>query len=572
MKPESKNIDYQNDWAYNDDFTRHIHISEAKRGLNGYYCLGCKKEMQAVKGLKRAHYYRHHAINVDKDTTECVVASRKYRELIARDILQRLKELKVPDVYKFPPKGQDGSPMLLQSSETIKAYKVKSELTFYEDENCNVKFGQNPEIDKRFLLIRPDITFFNEMEEPILLIEFVVSHKIDDEKKLKLKRLGLNTVQIIIPKKPETEIEKALKSRSKVKWVYNESEANTKYIFISETTDNGVRSIDDNQREIFEESYKCRASQIKYLIRTVKRALESQSYKRTEQLFESEISRVKKSTRTEQKRLEEMEARIDKEVRSQFKGQKIPYERQRGELDKAENEFQEYFANLERRYKSKKREIGAKQEAVDNDKRAELEIGWSEETVRERFREDSERLRVEFEKISKEFGQLIQAERRSISELLLEKEELPGEHRKLEREELDRLTRRKNEIKKSIEEEFRLEEEIISKDIEKEERIIGELRDKERALSQKFKQLEDREQKSFREKEARISEEGELSEESIFKRLLEEVKSPTNRLPKRFKFILEAKRVGHDYKDAQRQEKRYKRAREFFNKGTWQKK
>ena len=125
-------------------------------------------------------------------------------------------------------------------------------------------------------MIRPDITFFNEKEEPILLIEFVVSHKIDDKKKVKLKRLGLNTVQIIIPKKPETEIEKALKSRTKVKWVYNEIEANTKYIFISETTDNGVRSIDDDQRDIFEESYKCRASQIKYLIRTVGKALGSQ--------------------------------------------------------------------------------------------------------------------------------------------------------------------------------------------------------------------------------------------------------------------------------------------------------
>ena len=45
MKYKPKDSDYQNDWAYNDDFTKELHISEAKSGLNGYYCLGCKREI-----------------------------------------------------------------------------------------------------------------------------------------------------------------------------------------------------------------------------------------------------------------------------------------------------------------------------------------------------------------------------------------------------------------------------------------------------------------------------------------------------------------------------------------------
>ena len=45
MKVSEKEKDFQNDWAFNEDFTEYIHISEAKSGKQGYYCLGCKKEM-----------------------------------------------------------------------------------------------------------------------------------------------------------------------------------------------------------------------------------------------------------------------------------------------------------------------------------------------------------------------------------------------------------------------------------------------------------------------------------------------------------------------------------------------
>lgn len=572
MKNNSNNTDFQNDWAFKDDFTGHIHISEAIRGLNGYYCLGCKKEMQAVKGQKRVHYYRHHAVDVDKDNTECVVASRKYRERIARDILQRLKELKVPEVLKIPPKGKEGAPMLLQPSRTIEAHRVRSELTFYEDEDCRIAWGQNPEIDERYLLIRPDITFFNDKEEPILLIEFVVTHKIDNEKRLKLKRLGLNTVQIIIPKKPEDEIEKALKSRTKVKWVYHEIEANTNYVFISETVDHGIRSIDDDQRHIFEESYKCRANQLRNLIRTVKRALESQSYKRTEQLYESEISRVEKASRAEQSRLEELEGGIDKEVRKQFTEQNNKLEKQGRELDDKKSKFREYFTDLEARYHSKRSKLESEQEGIDIDKREELEIGWSEESVTERFDEDRERLREEFEGITEEFRHLIRAREESIGKLLQEQNELDAIDRKLEREERDSFARRKSEVGEIIKSQFRIEEERLSNDIRNEEEIIEELRDRERALSTTFERLEGEERNRFREEQARIVEEEEYYEESIFEELLDELRSPTNGLPKRFNFILEAQRVGRDYKDAQRKEEYYKRAREFFNKGAWQKK
>jgi len=57
-------------------------------------------------------------------------------------------------------------------------------------------------------------------------------------------------------------------------------------------------------------------------------------------------------------------------------------------------------------------------------------------------------------------------------------------------------------------------------------------------------------------------------EESIRGELIKELRQPANKLPKRVKFILEAQRVGCDFEDSKRQEQYYKRAREFFNKGS----
>lgn len=562
--------DFQNDWAFNDDFTRHIHISEAKSGLNGYYCLGCKKEMLAAKGTKRVHYYRHHAKNVDNDNTECVVASRKYRERIARDILQRLKELKVPEVFKLPPIGQEGMSMLLKPSETIKAHKVKSELTFYEDEDCRISWGQNPDIDERYLLIRPDITFFNHNDEPILLIEFVVSHKIDDEKRIKLKRLGFNTVQIIIPKRPEDEIERALKSINKVKWVYNEIEANTNYIFVSETADNGVWSIDDDQRNIFEESYKCRASQLKYLIRTVKRALESQSYKRTEHLFRSEISRIEKATASEQQRLGELEARMDSEVRDQFTEQLVDVEKQKRKLDDSESEFQGYSKGLDERYQLKREEIEVEQQGINDDKRAELENGGTEESIRQRFNGASKKSGEDFERAAGNFEQNIQRGIKSQEELSQETGELTGSFARLEREEQERSGISRTRAEEWVKMLYRSEEENLSENIRTEESHIKELRAKEEAFSNEFGQLEEQARESFRGQKAILDSEEKRFEESIRKEPIRELKEPTSKLPRRLKFILEAQRVGRDYEDAQRKEQYYQSAREFFNKGTWQ--
>ncbi|MBF4985885.1 hypothetical protein FNJ87_16650, partial [Nonlabens mediterrranea] len=186
---DNKVKEYENDWAQKVDESR-IHISKADSGKKGYFCLGCGEEMQAVKPRKNIQpYFRHDATNINRDKAKCVLASRTYREKIAKDFFFRTKEIKTPKIYKYPPNGESGQAYLLEKSSTVKASKLKSELTFYETEDGVIAWGSNPQIQDRYNLIRPDLAFFDEDGKPQLLLEIVVTHKVDDIKKEKLRRL-----------------------------------------------------------------------------------------------------------------------------------------------------------------------------------------------------------------------------------------------------------------------------------------------------------------------------------------------------------------------------------------------
>ena len=547
MSDVSSNKDFQTDWAFSDDFTKHIHISEAISGLNGYYCLGCKKEMQAVKGKIREHYFRHHAKDVDKNHTECVVANRNYRERIAKDILHRLKELKVPAVYKFPAKGEEGYPNELSPSTTIKAFKVKSELSFYEDENCQIQYGQNPTTEERHLLIRPDITFFNTNNEPVLLVEFVVTHKIDNEKRIKLKRLGINTVQIIIPKKPESEIETALKSRSKVKWIYNEIEANTNYIFTSKPSNSGIWEIDDDQRRVFEESYKCRTSQIKYLIRAVKRNLESQSYQRVERNFESEISRVEKATKQARNRSSDMESRFEEEVFREF-------EEKYQSVGVQEEEFREYVEELERRYLATKKEIRDERDRIIRDTSKEFRSDRSEDEIRIDFKRKERSIRKGIEAIEADIER-VERQVLGLSEQLKQSSGIE--------------IGKDEEYRRQLEKEQRqveFETGKLDEDFDEERRSLEQ---EERELPNEFRELERKSQREFESARAELTNQAGRLEETVRDEFSRTIETSPRELPEGIKTILEVQRMGHYFEDAKRKEQLYKAARELFNKRAW---
>lgn len=551
LEEKKYDIEANNDWAKNVK-GEHLYIDQAESGRKGYFCIGCDKQMDAVikkKNPNHRSYFRHIPVDVSKDESPCTFSNRKYREILATDILQRLKSIKVPSVYKYPLKDKDGAPMLLEKAKYISAHKVKSQLTFYEDSQGAVKFGKNPEIEERYLLIRPDVVFFNVKDEPILLVELVVTHKINEEKKIKLRRLGIDTVSIIIPRTSEQEIEDNFKTTKKVKWEYNGNEANTKYIHVPFGTGEGILEFDKDQRRIFEESLSCRKTRLNNTYRTIEKCLRSESYSRAEQNFRFEISRIEKATNEAEQKFSELERAYIEKLDSEFSEQKETVDR---ELDSIETRRRECrtqqenligkHSNLEGRYFKRREEIFRDEEEESRITEEHSELGRLSERIRKsfKFRTDRERenragIRKRINSLPEEFKQKHKAELQDFEEL--------GNGVRAEIEEFGDFI---------IEEEKRIEREAESSIKSKADEIA-------------------REEKEFEQEFDAFKREESVSEAEVREQFEREFRGNPSKLSKGIRDLLEAERMGNDFLEAKGKEEDYKRAREFFRKGTWEK-
>lgn len=531
-----------NDWA-KDIKGNYVYINDVEKGLKGYYCLGCGGEMLAVKGNMNKHHFRHHAKDVNRDIRECLIANRQYREKIAKSILNRLKSIKVPRLFKYPPKEVEGSPMLLKEIEIIKAAYTKAELTFYETEEGNIKWGKNPDIDKRYLLIRPDVVFFDKENNPILFVEFVITHKVPPEKIVKLHRIGINSVQIIIPKTSEEEIEKTLKSSRKFKWIYNEVEANTNYIPVSKGSSETILSIDEEQRGIFQKSFSCISTEINGLIRVIKKCIQSEQYRGTKQLFESEISRVEKNRKREEQRLEEMERDSREEA----------YKRNRVEEERVRSRYR----RLEARYNKKREKLESRRAEIENS----FEAHHSDYRANENFQRKIERKESEIKRIEELKDKILREGK--LNEERIRREVQNDFDKKIERE--------KSEIKRidgdrdNVEERIRAEIEREIRDIE---RKIQYLRFQEETVEGSIFE-EFREKIEFEEAEIdRFKREEENFEGKVREEFDREVENSPGKLTKRIRDLLEVRTVICNYNDTKFIEEGYKITRELLKKGA----
>jgi hypothetical protein len=551
-KEYNKN-EYQNDWAI-DIKEKAVHIANAKSGAQGYYCMGCGEEMQGVKfkNPKYQSYFRHHVSNIGTNKIECVVASRNYRERIASAILNRLKSVKVPTLYKYPPKGIEKLPMLLEQSKEINASYVKSELTFYEDEEGNIKWGKNLNIQDRYLLIRPDVTFFDSKDNPILFIEFVVHHKLDIEKISKLNRIGVNTIQIIIPKVPEELIEEATKSVRKYKWVYNELEANTKYVSVPKGNTEEVPPIDEQQRNLFEESFICRTSKINELLRAFEKCLQSESYRRNEQLFDSEISRVTQNTESANQKLGDLEESNRRDALAR---------------NSNEDDYEDRtYRDLETRYIAKKDEL---EEAISlesvnqRDRKRIIDAIKGEKEEIDSLEQEEIDFEAEIrERVQDKFSYFIKREKEEIDSLEETIRTTIDRELASTNSTIESLGILYNDLPRATENEYKFSKELEKEAIERvrrrregiENEIYGEFKGEVSLIESKIRKI-DGEEKNL--------------EESVRKEFDREIRTNTRGLSKGITNLLEAQRMGHNFKDAKRKEERYKAAREFLGKRTW---
>lgn len=407
-----------------------VFIGDVERGRKGYFCIGCKREMQAVKPKTASirPYFRHD-VKALKDGKKCTYSDETYRHKLAKEILQINKKIKVPTVYKYPPKGVDGWPNLISEAKIVEAHSVGIERYFYEDENGRISFGKNDESASKYLLLKPDVTFFDKNLNPILFIELVATHKVSEEKKIKLSRLGIDTIEITIPKDSPEAIGKALNSTNHTKWIYNYEQEITPYIPIPKSSTEGIQPIDEIQRRLFEESYKCRAAQIGNLISVIKKCLGAEYYAQTERDFRSEISRIEESTERHRNKWSRIceDRRIEMAEKYAVEMAKFESEKERVEQD--ETKFQEHIRNLEERYKKKRDQIERDTEAY----------------------RDSELL---FSGTEEEISEFIRRRESAIERIIEEQRELEQEESNFEstREQIERrFENRKRELFKSIE-------------------------------------------------------------------------------------------------------------------------
>ena len=97
MIEKDRNKEEQNEFAENIK-GEIIYILDAESGKKGYFCIGCKTQMQAVKSKirDRKSYFRHDATDVKKSQRECTFSNQNYRHSQAMSILNRIKRIKVP--------------------------------------------------------------------------------------------------------------------------------------------------------------------------------------------------------------------------------------------------------------------------------------------------------------------------------------------------------------------------------------------------------------------------------------------------------------------------------------------
>lgn len=408
-----------------DVFGKEVHISEVEGGKKGYYCIGCGKQMQAKHSPRGFHisYFSHDPTDV-KLNGSCSHSDETYRHGIAKEILQIIKSIRTPAVYKYPAKGEEGKAYQIDVARIVAAAEVIAELYFYERENGEIGWSKTVNFKDKYLLFKPDIAFFNEIGKPILLIELVATHKVSDDKKVKIRRLGIDAVQVSISKGTRAEIENIFSTTERTKWIYNNDEANTKYIPTSSGHTEAISFTDEFQRKFFEESLSCRTTEIGNLIRSITRCLESEQYLEYERRIGGELQRVKGNKERERRELLEIHNGIRDSVRKRVDRK---YEVETEHIIEEERKQED----LEGRYFRKREEIQQGQEQIDR-----------------KFRRVEER-RGEIENDTREIINAIQDEQRTEQNLKRDREWVEERGRTNDKTVREEENKRQSEIEQS---------------------------------------------------------------------------------------------------------------------------
>lgn len=175
-----------------------VYIDDVESGLKcECYCPACGEPLVAKKGNKMTHHFAHKAEH------NCEYGYESSLHLAAKDILSKTKKFTLPAVY-------------LEFQESYKEKELISESK--EIEIDIVK------LEKRFGALIPDVVLYSR--DKCLFVEIFVTHKIDEEKLIKLQKENISTIEIDLSKCEKTiskeELENILLSDHESKsWKFN---------------------------------------------------------------------------------------------------------------------------------------------------------------------------------------------------------------------------------------------------------------------------------------------------------------------------------------------------------------
>ena len=380
----------------------------------------------------------------------------------------------------------------------------------------------------------------------------MVTHKLDDDKKAKIRRLAIDTIQIIIPKDSPENIAKSLETSKNTKWIFNNVEQNTESIQLSARDSEAILPIDAVEMGFFRESVGCRENQIRNLIRSITKCLESEQYQQAERRFKSEISRVAENTIGNQNRLDDLRKQYSGRAQERYRdsleeisqAESLFAEVETGELNRILDDFNDAksqresnFNDLESRYLRKRAEIEGR--------RNQVKINITQE---ERFIEERTGIGNKPSTIRRATAR-IQKEIESLDQSRIELKRKFDEYGTIEQ---SRYSTSSADIRgriNSIKEEFKRKEKEFTRRLEFEEAEI--IRSIARA-----------------ERELRIDPE-KYRERTI--QLFEGTYIERSKLPDRFAKLFEARSILNDWNEKQNTLNRNRAALECFNSGTYKK-
>lgn len=353
-----------------------IYILRAESGRKGYTCIDCKRPLEAV--IKKKHpthrsFFRHIVNPKEKNSFHCAFNGNVYLEKLVEQIIMEKGSLLLPEVVKFPPLGTSLPPLVLQETRILKPSYIKARKFFY----LNNTFQLQPHLESadsgRTSHICPDLIFYNEQAEPILFIEIVITHPIDEEKKAKLIHIGIDTVQIDLPHGDREELEKLIEAGDNTKWAFNNEEFYTNYYSITSENRRELPSVDSEQRSIQQESSECRRARIRELILSIERFVETNEFGEIEQNLRDEIRRIEKLTESAKSRLAAMEEEQERGLYSEFtKEEKCLSEFERREWEES-NKIEKQCKELEDRYNREATKLETEEGPIRERERNEFE-------------------------------------------------------------------------------------------------------------------------------------------------------------------------------------------------------